>query len=167
MADGAAKQCILFQCLQYRVNEQPSRISSGGVPFLDPLYFQKNVQLIQNRSWRMGRFNFLALSRTDFQWVVFFFSPVEYNNGLCHPFKAAHVDVLFEIRCSEITLHNITCYWSEKQPVPLALCSSISAPDVKLTENRVIEKDLLEKNVQFSGNGVCFERWFLSYSALS
>lgn len=127
-ADGAAitLHLISMLCNTVSMSSQFNSHFKWGVPFLDRLYLHKNVQLIQKRSRQMGRFNFLALNRTDFQCL--FFSPVKYNNGLCHRFKAVHVDILFEIRCSEITLHNITCYWSEKQPVsPGALLVHISS----------------------------------------
>lgn len=64
----------------------------------------------------MGRFHFTALSQTDFQWDSGPPHPIKYNNGLCHQFIAADIDILFEIQCREVTLHDITCYWSEKQP---------------------------------------------------
>lgn len=108
-----------FNALPYRINQQPSCISSGGVPFLDWLYLHKNARLIQKTFWEMDRFNFIALSQTDFQSEPHY--PSKYNNELCLWFKAVHIHILIEIQCRKITLHNITCYWSEKQPVPCGI----------------------------------------------
>lgn len=99
-----------FIALRYRVNEQPSCISSSGVPFLDWFYLHKNVSLIQKRSWQMGRFNLISLSQTV---PVRFFS-CKIPQWTVSPLPG--VSYKFDVRCDEITLHNIICCWSENQP---------------------------------------------------
>lgn len=145
VADGAAKQCISFQ--RHRVNEPPSCISSGAVPFLGQISLQTNMWLIQEEILTNGQISFHSFKPDRFPVRFWPYPPpphpIKYNNGLCHQFITADIDILFEIQWCEITLHDITCYWSEKQPTPCRIqLVHISPRCRKLTENTIMGKKM-------------------------